>query len=468
MEAEKCSERDLLRRENTQLRAEIDQLRARLSDLETPADANYDRLTGLGRREVLVDRLEHCMLRSARTAEQFAVLYCDLDGFKLVNDVFGHEAGDAVLAEVATRLTGTVRAYDTVARFGGDEFVVLLEDIHDEEAALNIANRIVAAISESIVLRDAEATIGISIGVAVATDGTVGPDALLARADAAMYEAKHAGKGRVEVFGRDLDVRLTDRRELGNDLRSAVQRGEFELWYRPVASLDTGGIASLEGTVRWNHPTRGLLRPETFIPIALATGVIEQIDEWVLTAAATDMSRLRRDHPDLVAWITVSARLLMRDDGARRVLSILRKAGADARSVGIEVGEASVVHDFADTVAALRELREGNVCVALDNFCGQLTVPQLHTLRPDTVKLDRSLVTSLGAEIQSANAIRSITGMIRPLGISVVAKGVNTREQLAALISLNCDAAQGSITGQPARAADVVFELEVFSEASPR
>jgi diguanylate cyclase (GGDEF)-like protein len=472
MEAEIRSERDVLRRENVLLRAEVDQLRARLVELEaTPnraSDSSYDRLTGLGRREVLVDRLEHCMLRSARTLEKFAVLYCDLDGFKLVNDLFGHEAGDAVLAEVATRLTQTVRNYDTVTRFGGDEFVILLEDIHDEDAALNIANRIVDTISRNIVLRDAEATIGISVGVAIACDAQVKADTLLARADAAMYEAKHAGKGRVELFGRDLDVRLTDRRELGNDLRLAVQRGEFELWYRPVASFDTGGISSLEGTVRWNHPSRGLLSPETFIPIALATGVIEQIDEWVLTAAATDMNVLRRDHPDLVAWITVSSRLLMRDNGARRMLSILDAAGADARSVGIEVGEASVVHDFADTVAALRELHEGNVCVALDNFCGQLTVPQLHTLRPDTVKLDRSLVTLLGVEIQSANAIRSITGMIRPLGITVVAKGVNTREQLAALISLNCDAAQGAITGHPARVGDLVFELEAFSETHER
>ena len=239
---------------------------------------------------------------------------------------------------------------------------------------------------------------------------------MLARADAAMYEAKHAGKGRVELFGTDLDLRLTDRRELGTDLRFAVERDELELWYRPVASLETGGIDGLEGSVRWNHPTRGLLKPEVFIPIAYATGVIEQIDEWVLTTAATDMTSWRKDHPDLVAWITVSARMLMRDHGARRILAILDAAGADARSVGVEVGEDAVVHDFADTVAALRELHDGHVCVALDNFCGQLTVPQLHTLRPDAVKLDRSFLTQLGADFESANAIRSVTGMIRPLG----------------------------------------------------
>ncbi len=462
MEAEIRIGNDALRRENAalqrevdRLKAQIDQLKAGLGDHQAPTP-DYDRLTGLARREVLIDRLDHCMLRSERTSEQFAVLYCDLDGFKLVNDVFGHEAGDAVLAEVADRLRNHVRPYDTVARFGGDEFVILLENINKSSDALAIAQRMVTSMAEAVAIRDAEATVGISIGVAVSgADSTA--EAMLARADAAMYEAKHAGKGRVELFGAELDLRLTDRRELGNDLRFAIQRDELELWYRPVASLETGGIDSLEGSVRWNHPTRGLLKPEAFIPIAYATGVIEQIDEWVLTAAATDMSSWRKDHPDLVAWITVSGRMLMRDNGARRILAILEAAGADARSVGIEVGEDAVMHDFADTVAALRELHDGHVCVALDNFCGQLTVPQLHTLRPDTVKLDRSFLTQLGSDFESANAIRSITGMIRPLGVSVVAKGVNTQEQLAVVISLNCDAAQGTITGHTARAADIEF-----------
>ena len=443
------------------LRQENAALRRRIAELEVPA-LEYDRLTGLARREVLVDRLDHCMLRSERTAEKYAVLYCDLDGFKLVNDVFGHEAGDAVLVEVAARLRRLLRPYDTVARFGGDEFVVLLENIQQIDDALAIANRVVVAVSDTISLRNAEAAVSISVGVAVSAPGATMPDALLARADAAMYEAKHAGKGRVELFGADLDLRLTERRELGNDLRFALERGELELWYRPVASLETGCIVSLEGSVRWNHPTRGLLRPNTFVPIAYATGVIEAIDEWVLTAAASDVTSWRGDHPDLVAWITVSARLLMRDRGASRILAILAAAGADARSVGIEVSEESVVHDFTDTVAALLELHDGHVCVALDNFCGQLTVPQLHSLRPDTVKLDRSFLAQLGSDFESAKAIRSITGMIRPLGVAVVAKGVNSREQLAAVVSLNCDAAQGTVAGHPARARDLEFNACVF------
>jgi len=447
------------------LRRENEALRRRIAELAVPT-ADYDRLTRLGRREVLVDRLQHCMLRGARTAEQYAVLYCDLDGFKLVNDVFGHEAGDTVLAEVAARLTAHVRAYDTVARFGGDEFVILLEGVKELGDALTVAQRIIDAMGEAIIVRDALAMVGISIGVAMSTPAVTSAEALLSRADAAMYEAKRAGKGRVEVFDAELDHRLTDRRELGNDLRHALERDELELWYRPVASLDTGCIVSLEGSARWNHPTRGLLAPDDFIPIAYATGMIEAIDEWVLTTAATDMSAWRKTHPDLVGWITVSARLLMRERGASRMLSILGAAGADARSVGIEVGEDSVVHDFDDTVAALRELHDGGVCVALDNFAGRLTVPQLHQLRPDTVKLDRSFLVQLGADFESAKAIRSITGMIRPLGVTVVAKGVNSREQLAAVISLNCDAAQGSITGHAACAADVEFWRCVFDASS--
>ena len=199
MDAGNCAARtDALRRENQELRG-------RIAELEVPRP-DYDRLTGLARRELLVDRLDHCMLRSARTSEQFAVLYCDLDGFKLVNDVFGHEAGDAVLTEVAIRLQRLVRPYDTVTRFGGDEFVILLENIQHPHDAATIAHRIVDAMSESIALRDAEAMIGISIGVAVSVPGDTTPEALLSRADAAMYEAKHAGKGRVEVFGADLDA----------------------------------------------------------------------------------------------------------------------------------------------------------------------------------------------------------------------------------------------------------------------
>jgi diguanylate cyclase (GGDEF)-like protein len=445
---------DALRREN-------EALRRRIAQLET-AEPDYDRLTGLVRRDVLVDRLGHCLLRGARTSEHVAVLYCDLDGFKLVNDVFGHESGDAVLAEVAARLKHLVRPYDTVARFGGDEFVILLENIQDSDDAVAIAQRVVDAISNTFALRDAQAIIGISVGVALSAPGDTTSEALVSRADAAMYEAKHAGKGRVELFGADLDLRLTDRRELGNDLRVAVELGQLELWYRPVVSLDTGCIVSLEGSVRWNHPTRGLLQPDAFVPIAHATGIIESIDEWVLTTAATDLTSWRRDHPDLVAWITVSARMLRRDRGASGILSILAAAGADARSVGIEVAEESVMHDFAETVTALRELHDGNVCVALDNFCGQLTVAQLQRVRPETVKLDRSFLTQLGADIESARAIRSITGMIRPLGVTVVAKGVNTREQLAAVVSLNCDAAQGTIAGPPARAADLEFKRCVF------
>jgi diguanylate cyclase (GGDEF)-like protein len=443
------------------LRRENDGLRRRIVQLEA-AEPDDDRVTGLVRREVVIDRLRHCLLRSARTSEQVAVLYCDLDGFKLVNDVFGHESGDSVLAEVAARLRHLVRPYDTVARFGGDEFVILLENIGHASDAVAVAQRVVDAISNTIALPDAHANVGISVGVAMSIPGETVPEALIARADAAMYEAKHGGKGRVELFGADLDVRLTDRRELGNDLRFALEDGHLELWYRPVVSLDTGRIVSVEGSVRWNHPTRGLLGPDVFVPIAYATGHIESIDEWALTTAAADMSAWRSDGRDLVAWITVSSRMLRRDHGVGRMLSILAAPGADARRVGIEVAETSVMQDFADTVAALRALHDGQVRVALDNFCGQLTVPQLHHLRPQTVKLDRSFLNELGADIESATALRSLTGMIRPLGVAVVAKGVNTREQLAAVVSLNCDAAQGAIAGPPARAADLEFKRCVF------
>jgi diguanylate cyclase len=429
---------------------------------EADGSTTLDRVTGLVGREVLVDQLDHCRLRSARSGQAYAVLFCDLDGFKLVNDVFGHDAGDAVLAAVAERLRILVRPYDTVARFGGDEFVILLEDVPDAPTVLDIGQRIVRALSEPIALAHASATIGVSVGAAVSSGGGDSPLELIAHADAAMYEAKHAGKGRVELFGAALDSRLTERRELGNELRFVLERSELELCYRSVASLNTGDITGLEASVRWNHPTRGVLPPDAFIPVASTTGMIEQIDQWVLASAAADIASWRSDHPELVAWVTLSGRLLTHNDGAQRILAILAETNADARSIGIEISEAAIVRNYAETAAALRELHDGGVCIALDNFSGQLTVAQLQTLRPATVKLDRGFLTQLGATVESARAIRSLSGMIRPLGITVVAKGVDTQEQLAAVIALNVDSAQGAIIGPPTAASALTFKRHSF------
>ncbi len=418
---------------------------------------NGDRLTGLGGRELLLDRLEHCARRCARTGETFALMFCDLDGFKLVNDAFGHDAGDRVLVEVAARLLALVRPYDTVARFGGDEFVILVEALEDPDVVVGIAQRIVNALAEPIALSESDATIGVSIGVAVSGSADETPAALLARADTAMYEAKNRGKGRVELFGPDLDRRLTERRELARDLGAALERNELELRYRTVASLLSGDVTSLEASVRWNHAQRGWLAPSEFVPIASTTGMIEQIDRFVLATAARDVASWRADHPGLVAWITVSGRLFVHGNEAARILSILDASGADPHSIGIEIGEDTVVRNFAEITSVLRGLHGGGVCIALDNFSGRLTVPQLQLLRPDAVKLDRGFVRRLGADVESAKAVRSLVGMIRPLGITIVAKGVDTHEQLAAVLALNCDAAQGDMISQPAPATELEF-----------
>jgi diguanylate cyclase (GGDEF)-like protein len=435
---------------------------------DAPPAATRDRLTGLGGRELFLDRLEHCANRSARTSERYAVMFCDLDGFKLVNDVFGHDAGDRVLAEVAARLRTLVRPYDTVARFGGDEFVILVEDVVDALDVVNIGRRIVNALAEPIPLQSGDATVGVSIGVVVAGDGEDSPASLLARADTAMYEAKRCGKGRVELFGPDLDRRLTERRELGRDLGGALERAELELRYRTVASLVTGDVTSLEASVRWNHATRGCLEPDEFIPIASTTGMIEQIDQWVLASAARDVASWRADHPTLVAWITVSGKLFVHGDEAARILAILEASGADPRTIGIEIGEDTVVRNFAEIATVLRGLHDGGICIALDNFSGRLTVPQLQALRPDAVKLDRGFLTRLGADVESAKAIRSLTGMIRPLGITIVAKGVDTREQLAAVLALNCDEAQGAVISRPVPAAEIEFERRGLDAPDPQ
>jgi diguanylate cyclase (GGDEF)-like protein len=430
--------------------------------------AATDRLTGLGGREVLLDRLEHCARRCERTGEQFALMFCDLDGFKLVNDAFGHDAGDRVLVEVAARLLALVRPYDTVARFGGDEFVILVEDVEGPEVVVGIAQRIVNALAEPVALAECDATIGVSIGVAVSGDANETPVSLLARADTAMYEAKNCGKGRVELFGPDLDRRLTERRELARDLGASLERNELELRYRTVASLLSGDVTSLEASVRWNHAQKGWLEPSEFVPIASTTGMIEQIDRFVLATAARDVASWRADHPGLVAWITVSGRLFVHGNEAERILAILDASGADPHSIGIEIGEDSVVRNFAEIASVLRGLHDGGVCIALDNFSGRLTVPQLQRLRPDAVKLDRGFVRRLGADVESAKAVRSLVGMIRPLGITIVAKGVDTHEQLAAVLALNCDAAQGAMISQPAPATELEFVRRSIDAPEPQ
>ncbi|HEY3831629.1 MAG TPA: EAL domain-containing protein [Acidimicrobiia bacterium] len=454
--------------EVAELRAQNDRLRERVSFLEYELDRNADQsradvgaaaaappsapradpLTGLATRDVLVERLDHCIARSRRTEEHFALLFCDLDGFKFVNDLYGHEVGDAVLVEVSARLERTVRPYDTVARFGGDEFVILLEGQHSSSDAPVIAQRLVDEMSSPIIFGDCVASVGISIGVADSSQETASSDELIARADAAMYEAKRAGKHRVAQFGRDLDRRLSDRRELSSDLRRALDDGQLVLLYRPVVSLDDGQVASVEASLRWNHPTRGMLGPDVFLPIAYATGLIEHLDEWILSTAATDMARWRVSNPGLIGWVTLSTRLLIGVDGADRIGSILEAANAEQHSVGIEIDEASLQSNYANAANALVELAHHKVLIALDNFAGQLTVRQLHAIVPHTVKLHRDFMAQLGRDPRAAAEVRSITGMTRPLGIATVAKGVDTPEQLAAVIALNCDHAQGAVTGE--------------------
>jgi diguanylate cyclase (GGDEF)-like protein/PAS domain S-box-containing protein len=428
----------------------------------------YDRLTGAAGRDLLVDRLTKCAQRSERSGSPFAVLFCDLDGFKVVNDLFGHASGDLVLIEVTRRLKRLVRASDTIARLGGDEFVIVLEGLDVPARAQFVAQRVVDRIPAAITMPTGVATVGVSVGIAIGQGASEKIEDHLARADAALYEAKRAGKGRIVEYGVELDRRIADQRELGHDFSDAITKKQLVLHYRPVADLVTGEITSVEATLRWHHPTRGTLKPDLFIPIASATGMMESIDHFVLVTAAYDLAAWRADHPDLVAWVTVSGRQLMRRDGATRILNALECANAPAHHIGIEVREEAVAQNFPETVDVVRTLMDGGVRVALDDFSGRLTIPQLQALRPHTVKLDREFLGTLGASVESAKAVRSVIGMIRPLGIAIVAKGVNTVEQLAAVISLNCDGAQGAAVGQGTDATHARFERRSLDASSAR
>ncbi len=425
---------------------------------ESAPHSTGDHLTGLEDRTEFLAALEACVANADRRRTPFAVLFCDLDGFKLVNDLHGHEAGDAVLVEVAHRLRRLLRAHDTVARFGGDEFVVLLESLDEPSRAQHVAARIVEGVEIPILIGDTIANVGASVGVAVADGASVTASELLARADAAMYEAKRAGKGRVAQYGAALEERLHVQQQLRRDLHTATELDQLQLWYRPVVDLGSGELRCVEASLRWHHPARGVLTPDAFIDAADTGGTITVLDRFVLARAARDVEAWRGERHALHAWVTVSGRLLLQGEGAGWILETLRSAMAAAGSVGIEVSEDDVAHNFSSIAEILRELADGGVRVALDNFCGRLAVPQLQSLRPHTVKLDRSFLELLGANVESARAVRSVVGMIRPLGISIVAKGVDSREQLAAVINLNCDAAQGAIVGHAAPVDELHFD----------
>ncbi|MGZ4294372.1 MAG: putative bifunctional diguanylate cyclase/phosphodiesterase [Solirubrobacteraceae bacterium] len=419
-----------------------------------------DPLTGLGNRSLLLDRLEHRLARADRNGTDATVLFLDLDRFKLVNDSLGHLVGDDLLVAVAQRLRGCLREGDVCARLGGDEFAVLLDGRSDAEA---VAERIIRALERRFEIDGHELFVGASIGIAA---GRQPAETLLRDADVAMYHAKRAGAGRYARFEPRMHAALVSRLGLDVELRRAVEHGEFELHYQPLTHLRTDTITALESLVRWRHPVRGLVAPAEFIPVAEETGLIVEIDRWVVQEACRQLAEWWSEWP-----LAVSFNASMRDLQQPGFAGDLEKAIGGAfppSALILEVTESARLEDAPGALAALHAVKELGVRIALDDFgTGYSSLLSLSQLPIDILKIARPFLQASGAGAAKATGLLAgMIGLGRHLGLLTVAEGIETPEQRELLEAAGCDVGQGFLLGRPADAAAVTRLLGASAAAS--
>ncbi len=408
----------------------------------------HDALTGLPNRALFAHRLARALARVRRESDRAcAVLFLDLDRFKVVNESLGHAAGDQLLLAVGKRLQSCLRRGDVIARLGGDEFVVLLQN-EDERGATRVAQRLHGVLARPIVLNGQEVFTTASIGISVTTSGREGGDTLLREADLAMYGAKMRGKSRHEVFKLSMQVDAMSRLRLESDLRRATRRGEFLLYYQPIVSLREDRLVGLEALLRWRHPERGIVRPDLFIPIAEETGLIVPIGFWVLEEACQQMRRWQDAHPalhDVLIQVNLSARQFLQADLVDQVADVLERTGLPARCLALEMTETVMMSDVALAGEILACLCALGVNLQIDDFgTGYSSLSYLHRFPIQRLKIDRSFVTGMTTNEENATIVRSINHLARELHLEVIAEGVETADELGMLRTLDCGFAQGN------------------------
>jgi diguanylate cyclase (GGDEF)-like protein len=425
----------------------------RRSEVKIEYMAHHDALTDLANRVLLNERLEQALGQRIHREEMVAVHHLDLDQFKAVNDTFGHPAGDKLLKIVADRLRTLVRETDTIARMGGDEFVVVQVPIADPAEATSLAQRIIASMSEPFDLDGHQAVIGTSVGIAVGPSDGLKPDRLLRNADLALYRAKGDGRGTFRFFEAAMDLQMQTRRIMERDLRKALPAGEFELYYQPVVNLASGDISGFEALLRWNHPEQGLVSPAAFIPLAEETGFIVPMGEWVIRQACATAAQWPGD---LSVAVNISAAQFRNPGLMQVIVGALATSGLQPTRLEIEITETVLLQNRETTLAVLHQLRELGIRIAMDDFgTGYSSLTYLQCFPFDKIKIDRSFVKDITENAGSLNIVRAVAALAKGMGMTATAEGIETREQLDRITCEGCTEMQGFLFSRPLPAGEI-------------
>jgi diguanylate cyclase (GGDEF)-like protein/PAS domain S-box-containing protein len=443
------------------------------SQTDITAGKVTDPLTGLPNRLLFVDRLGRLINHAKRRKDSlFAVLFLDLDGFKMINDSLGHLVGDQLLLSVSDRLEKCLRLTDTVARLkgsftmarlGGDEFTVLLDDLKDPADAKLAANRLMEVLTPPFILDGKEIFTSASIGIALSNSSYEDPDDMLRDADTAMYRAKSLGKGRCELFDADMRASVVERLQVETDLRHALERGEFRNYYQPIVALESGRIVGFEALLRWQHPTRGLMGPDQFIMVAEETGLIRELGWWNLREACRQLSEWKKHSDNYLNFtmnVNLSAKQFLQPNLVEEIGRLINELEFAPETLKLEITESTVMIDPASTAKMLQEIKSLGILLAIDDFgTGYSSLSYLHRFPLDTLKIDRSFISGVGQVGEGMEIARTIMPMAKNLRLDVIAEGVETLEQVALLKKLQCKYAQGYYFSKPLSADAVALLL---------
>ncbi|MBI3523143.1 MAG: EAL domain-containing protein [Betaproteobacteria bacterium] len=413
--------------------------------------AHHDILTGLPNRMVFSDRLSQVIVKARRHQNRFAVLFVDLDRFKNINDSLGHHIGDLLLQEVAKRLLEAVREADTVCRLGGDEFILLVQDIGTPEHVAAIAGKILTTLSRPYYLEDNDLNLTPSIGIACYPQDGEDEESIVKNADAAMYHAKESGRAQYQFFTEQINANVHDRLSIENDLRKALARDEFVLHFQPKFDIRSRSIAGCEALIRWRHPTLGMISPARFIPIAEETGLIVAIGDWVLEAACREGLRLQaQGFPDLLMSVNVAAPQLKKAGFVERVLEILEKTGLSPAQLELEVTESMIMHDVENVTSILQQLHDAGIQLSIDDFgTGYSSLAYLKRFPIHVLKIDQSFVRDIMTDKDDAAIVQAVIALAHSLRLGVIAEGVETQAQFDFLETHGCNAIQGYLIAKP-------------------